>query len=59
MLVADRRGNITYTTAATAELLGTSVKQLMRSDLSKLLPQPFSLLHHKWIKVGTGQGVLA
>lgn len=56
VLVTDRRGNISYTTAATAELLGTSVKQLMRSDLSKLLPQPFSLLHHKWIKVGDSWG---
>lgn len=54
LLVTDQRGNISYTTAATAELLGYSVKQLLRMDLAKLLPLPFSLLHHKWMKVGLG-----
>jgi PAS domain-containing protein len=50
LLVTDHRGNITYTTASTAELLGYSVKQLLRMDVTRLLPLPFSLLHHKWMK---------
>eukprot|EP00882_Tetradesmus_deserticola_P012829 GHRQ01013596.1.p1 GENE.GHRQ01013596.1~~GHRQ01013596.1.p1 ORF type:complete len:183 (+),score=76.59 GHRQ01013596.1:521-1069(+) len=50
LMVTDHKGRIIYLTSKLAELLGSSPKGLLRTDFSRLMAQPFSQLHSKWMK---------
>ncbi len=39
---------------ALCSLLGTKPKDMRGRDMASLLPQPFGLLHHRWIKDADG-----
>lgn len=39
---------------ALCSLLGTKPKDMRGRDMASLLPQPFGLLHHRWIKDAEG-----
>ena len=54
--MTDHKGHLVYITSSLGQMLGYSQKQLARFDLSKLMPQPFSTLHYKWMKVRAATG---
>lgn len=56
LMVADHKGRILHITTKLAALLGApSSRELLRTDFSRFMAQPFSQLHSKWMKVGGGE----
>jgi hypothetical protein len=65
-MVVDHKGRLLHATAKLATLLGQSVSNLVKMELSTLLPQPICQMHGAWFKVSvpafiaaTGIGLLA
>jgi PAS domain S-box-containing protein len=49
-LTIDQKGKVLYATSSFCNLLGYNRKQIMHKALTDILPQPFSQLHHHWVK---------
>ncbi|PNW87648.1 hypothetical protein CHLRE_02g142166v5 [Chlamydomonas reinhardtii] len=54
MIVFDHHGRALFANQALCSLLGTKPKDMRGRDMASLLPQPFGLLHHRWIKDAEG-----
>ena len=52
LLVMDERGNITFATIDLALTLGYTLKQLLKLNLSQLLPPPINAMHERYLVVG-------
>lgn len=50
LLVFSSRGRVTYSNTSAANMLGYASADMKGKDISAFLPQPFGLLHHKWLK---------
>lgn len=50
MAVFDHHGRMTFGNLSMANLLLYKTEKLKGLELAKLMPPPFSFLHHKWIK---------
>lgn len=51
LMVVGAQGRIAYATGRLAEMLGYTATQLASMDLAALLPQPYSQLHARFLKV--------
>jgi PAS domain S-box-containing protein len=47
----DHKGRCVYANTPLAAMLGYTPKVLRGKDISQLLPQPYGVLHLKWLKV--------
>lgn len=47
----DHKGRCLYANTPLAAMLGYTIKVLRSKDIAQLLPQPYGVLHLKWLKV--------
>jgi PAS domain S-box-containing protein len=47
----DHKGRCLYANTPLAAMLGYTIKVLRTKDVAQLLPQPYGVLHMKWLKV--------
>lgn len=53
MMVLDHKGHILYANSGLAKMLGHQLKILKTKDITAIMPQPYGLMHVKWLKVTT------
>jgi transcriptional regulator with PAS, ATPase and Fis domain len=53
LMVVDQKGKIVHATKELGSLLGYNTRDLIKMDLTSLMPAPISHLHTGWIKVRT------
>lgn len=51
----DAKGRCIYTNSPLASMLGYKLKVLKTKDITQLLPQPYGVMHLKYVKV-SGRG---
>ena len=56
LMVVSHKGAICFASSQLASMLGYPLKTFIKMPLKALMPQPYSLLHDGWMKVGKVHG---